>query len=226
MGPPNARTEPCAHGGSGRGPARAGAFRRPRGDRRALSSEGEKLLTPVNSKSGPVFEVMVTHLESEAVELFATYDVPAAPASARSAPGLQGLAGAATLAVIGFVAKGLRGSLVMLALEAAVSKWLGAMGDESGDPVDALGEFANMLLGRLKNRLLLEGLVLQVSTPTTASGNQLRLSMPPGQSRWLVLEGQGWDVQIRLEADFDAEFALEEQSARQPPAEAGEAIFF
>jgi CheY-specific phosphatase CheX len=193
---------------------------------RARSIQEEKSLTAVNESSDPVFEVMVTHVEAEAVELFATYEVPATPAALHSAPGLQGLTEAATLAVIGFVGKGVRGSLVMLALEAAVSKWLAAMGDDSGDPVDALGEFANMLLGRLKNRLLLEGLVLQVSTPTTAAGNQLRISAPSGRSQWLLLEGGDWDVQIRLDADFDADFALQEQSARQAPAEAGEAIFF
>ncbi len=183
-------------------------------------------MSGLHSISGPVFEVMVTHLEAEAVELFATYEVPATPASPSSTPGLHGLTGAATLAVIGFVGKGVRGSLVMLALEASVSKWLAAMGDAGGDPVDALGEFANMLLGRLKNRLLLEGLVLQVSTPTTAAGNQLRLAMPPGESRWLLLAGQGWDVQIRLEADFEADFVLEEHGTRQAPAEAGAAIIF
>jgi CheY-specific phosphatase CheX len=173
----------------------------------------------------PVFQLMVSELEAAAVELFEAYCIPA-----RKSEFARGAGAAApepsNLAVMGFVGEGVRGALIMSASEASVVAWLEAMGETSGDCADVLGEFANMLLGRLKTRLIPVGLPVQVSTPTIASGN-LRLSIPPVLSKWLVLEGEAWQLRIRLDTTFEPHFALRELgSTEAAPAQAGEAIFF
>lgn len=177
------------------------------------------------SVHNPVFELVVKHLEVSAVELFEAYCMPARTVEAprgESVPAAE----PSILAVIGFVGEGARGALIMIAQESAVLAWLRLMGETGGDSADVLGEFANMLLGRLKTRLLPEGLSLQVSTPTTASGN-LRLSAPPAFSKWLVVQGEGWELKVRLDATFERHFALREVAATEAaPAQAGEAIFF
>ena len=168
---------------------------------------------------------MVDHLEEACVELFAAYEIEAALAPA-PVSFLDSDVAPATLAVIGFVGPGVRGSLIMVALESAVRGWLAAMGEPEGDPADVLGEFSNMLLGRLKTRLLPDGLALQVSTPATASGKGIRLSTPLLHSQWVSLAGANWEAKVRLDTTFDANFALERTEEREAPAQAGDAIFF
>lgn len=169
---------------------------------------------------------MVNHLEQASVELFAAYELEAELVEFVPLPRFDEDALPATLAVLGFVGDGVRGSLVMVALESAVRTWLGAMGDADGDPADVLGEFANMLLGRLKTRLLPEGLPLQVSTPATASGKGIRLAGAPEHSEWVSLAGASWQAKVRLDMTFDASFTLRRGEGHEDPAQAGDAIFF
>lgn len=176
------------------------------------------------SLHNPIFQMMVTHLEQAAVELFEAYGIPARTSEVRSGASAL-MAEPSNLAVIGFVGEGVRGALIMTAPESTVLAWLNAMGETSGDCADVLGEFANMLLGRLKTALLPEGVPLQVSTPTTAAGNGLRLSTPPALSRWFALLGESWALKVRIDVTFEPSFALR-ASADVAPAQAGDAIFF
>ena len=114
----------------------------------------------------------------------------------------------------------------MTATEVATRCWLDAMGAVEGDLGDTVGEFCNMLLGRLKGRLLGEGLPILLATPTTALGSGLRLSLPPSQSASLVFEGPGWRLSARLDATFDPGFALQDTRDQDRPAQAGESILF
>jgi CheY-specific phosphatase CheX len=132
-----------------------------------------------------------------------------------------------TVAIIGYVGPGVRGALIMVATENTVASWLTRMGSEGADVGDALGEFSNMLLGRLKTRLLPEGLTIQLATPTIASGSGIRLSIPPNRSTSLVFEESAGNLRLRLDAHFDPDFVLAETSERDAPAaQAGEAILF
>jgi CheY-specific phosphatase CheX len=168
---------------------------------------------------------MVTHLEDVSVELFADYGIPTELGEDTSPPAFDSGDGS-TLAVIGFVGQGLRGALLLVALDSAIAAWLETMGQAEGDAADVLGEFSNMLLGRLKTRLLPEGIALSVSTPTTASGNKLRVSGPSAHAHWLSLEGRNWNARVRLETTFDPDFTHQVTDNHDAPAEAGAAIFF
>jgi CheY-specific phosphatase CheX len=173
-----------------------------------------------------VFEVMLAHLKDVAQELFAAYGFPVRLVEAAAPSILVAPDRHAGMAVIGFVGTGVRGALVMVALESAIRAWLAAAGESGSDPADALGEFSNMLLGRLKSRLLGEGLTLQLATPATAIGTGLKLSTPPPQSAWVALESTNWGVEIRIEAHFSGDFALENGGRHSAPALAGEGILF
>jgi CheY-specific phosphatase CheX len=178
----------------------------------------------VNSTSAignPDFEVMDQHLKDVTSELFAAYHVPIEPCPALA----DGLAPETyCMASIGYAGNGVRGALILAATRAAAEAWTNAAGGLESDLVDTVGEFSNMLLGRLKGRLLREGISITLATPMTIVGAGLRLSMPPGKSSWHFFEGPGWHLGTRLEAAFEPSFQREQTGAK--PAEAGDAILF
>jgi hypothetical protein len=176
----------------------------------------------ISPTSNPDFELMDQHLTDVAFELFAAYDVPIEHCSAIAEDGL----GQETycMASIGYVGHGVKGVLILAATRAAAEAWTSAAGGMESDLVDTVGEFSNMLLGRLKGRLLREGIPISLATPMTVVGAGLRISMPPGKSSWHFFEGAGWHLGTRLDAAFEPGFQREQTHAE--PVEAGDAILF
>jgi len=180
-------------------------------------------LTSRNPPSAAI-DIMANHLTEVTVELFAAYGLSvrvstSSPSSATAPDEQMGVA------MIGYVGERVRGALVMIASETAVARWMEAAGASEGDLGDALGEFSNMLLGRLKGRLLSAGLPILLATPTATLGNGLRLSIPPAESTWQSFDGPGWTVVTRLDATFEPGFAFT-AAVGERPAEAGEGILF
>jgi hypothetical protein len=181
------------------------------------------LVNSISSDSNPDFQLMDQHLTDVALELFAAYDVPIehCPANAEDGLGQETYC----MASIGYVGRGVKGVLMLAATRAAAEAWTSAAGGLESDLVDTVGEFSNMLLGRLKGRLLREGIPISLATPMTVVGAGLRFSaMPPGKSSWHVFEGPGWHLGTRLDAAFEPNFQREQVHAQ--PAEAGDAILF
>ncbi|HYQ45275.1 MAG TPA: chemotaxis protein CheX [Polyangiaceae bacterium] len=176
----------------------------------------------ISPKNHPDFELMDHHLMDVAVELFAAYDVPIEHCLPPSEEGL----GQETycMSSIGYVGNGVKGVLILAATRAAAEAWTSAAGGLECDLVDTVGEFSNMLLGRLKGRLLREGIPISLATPMTVIGDGLRISVAPGVSSWQFFEGPGWHLGTRLDAAFDPDFRREATPAA--PAEAGDAILF
>jgi CheY-specific phosphatase CheX len=133
-------------------------------------------------------------------------------------------------ATIGFVGDKVRGALVMLTTLEAVCYWREKIsGEKSGIEAvsDTIGEFANMLLGRLKYRLLLRGVVVLLATPTTAIGSNLTLPAPAvGASQWLQFDGEAGPLVARVDASFDADFYFGVETPNAPPACAGDMLIF
>lgn len=181
-------------------------------------------MTPIALEA---FATMERHLREATVDLFASYGMPVRPSGLQplGAPAVQDQS---IVTVIGYVGNGVRGALVLIASRATVENWLMALGgaDLTADVCDALGEFANMLLGRLKGRLLPEGFPILLSTPTTTSGGTLRVSRPTAPSALLTFDGPGWTLDVRIDATFDDTFALQARDARETPAEAGDVMLF
>ncbi|HEY0463354.1 MAG TPA: chemotaxis protein CheX [Polyangiaceae bacterium] len=178
-----------------------------------------KSITPAST---PHFELMARHLLEVTIELFAAYDVPI---EHRPELAIEGL-GRDTycMASIGYVGQCVKGLLILAATRAAAEAWTRAAGGLECDLVDAVGEFSNMLLGRLKGRLLREGIPISLATPMTVIGEGLRISKAPGASSWQFYQGPGWRLGTRLDAAFEA--AFERGHTAVVPIEAGEAILF
>jgi CheY-specific phosphatase CheX len=174
------------------------------------------------------FSIMGHYLTEAATELFDSYGMIVHPLpdqipSATGTPTNQSI-----VAVIGYAGEKVRGALVLMATRSAVESWLAALGEnvESTDVFDTVGEFSNMLLGRLKARLSPQGFPILLSTPTTASGDGLRLSKPPGASSWQAFEGSGWRLDVRIDATFEPGFVLQESRQETTAMDAGDTLLF
>jgi CheY-specific phosphatase CheX len=190
----------------------------------AARIDGVLMLASNRPPPDAAFKLIVNQLLRSTVELFAGYGLPV---ELTDDPALAPRGGEGSgLAIISYVGEGVRGSLTLLAHESAARAWMVAAGLVDGDPIDALGEFSNMLICRLKGELSREGFAIQIGTPTTVSGEGLRLSVSPSQSASFAFKGPNWQLRIRLDANFEDGFALPAFCDLQKAAAAGEAIEF
>ncbi len=180
-----------------------------------------------HQNSDNAFELMSSPLSDVTVEMYADYEIAVMPSPVVVPLTNQDIgAEVMGIAVLGYVGEGVRGALTLIALQTTIQGWLSRMGMEGGEPADALGEFSNMLLGRLKSRLLTEGIPIQLATPTIAVGRGLHLSPAHAHSTSLGFESSSGHLRLRLDANFDAEFAFEKPTHADAPAEAGDAFIF
>jgi chemotaxis protein CheX len=170
------------------------------------------------------FGLIHRHLSAAIIEVFRDYQVEACRGKhGSSAP----TTGNVVVTVIGFAGDKMRGSLVLKASVASVDCWRAPLGavDSTTDTRDILGELANMVLGRLKGKLLPEGLLILMSTPTTACGHEVLLARAVGPEERLVFCGDGWLLSARVDAEFDDDFGLQEAPAAVA-AQAGDIMIF
>jgi CheY-specific phosphatase CheX len=178
-----------------------------------------------NEVTEAFFCKMQEHLATSTRELFAGYgifvgDIPYEP----DRPSQVDSQVAST---IGFAGEKLRGAIVMTTSSNTVRDWQSTIQETTAGVCDALGEFSNMLLGRLKGHLRGEGVTILISTPTTASGRELVLASAQGRaSTWLRFEGSGWRLDVRLDVSFDSGFEVEASDGSQLAADAGEMLLF
>ena len=121
-------------------------------------------MTPENLA---VFDEVV---RSSAVELFEHYGLPALPAGEPETPQAR-KAEVAFAAVIGFAGEDARGNLTLAVGEQVLSQTAPEAKEN-----DWIGELSNQFLGRVKNKLLRYGMVIEVTPPLVVSGKSVRLS--------------------------------------------------
>jgi len=175
------------------------------------------------------FAELQKYVVKASLDLFEGYGLPVEHVT--GAPSAE-LEGPVVMAVIGYAATTIRGALLLLTSRAVVAALQPAeLRDEPPTEAllrDVLGEFCNMLIGRLKNRLVSRGVAPLLATPTTIFGEHLKLPQPTsGISAWQRFVSPAGDIHVRLDATFEVEFALadEEASAVQLPAE-GDTVLF
>jgi hypothetical protein len=162
------------------------------------------------TEQAQAFTQFQEYLVKGGLDLFAGYGLPVEHSMGASAVAIQG---PSVMAVIGYAAQTFRGALLLLTSRAVVAE-LEPKEIRSGPPTEAvlrgiLGEFCNMLVGRIKNRLVAHELLPLVSTPTTIFGDDLQLPAPmSGMSAWHRFASPAGDVFVRLDATFESEFAL------------------
>lgn len=125
------------------------------------------------------------------------------------------------VAILGYTGNTIQGSLVLQATRTAVAGLVPAeMRDiaQGCDDLlrDHLGELANQLLGRVKNCLLEQGVVVAMATPTTAVGRDLSFGSCSGDvSPEFAISWVGGRLLVRLDATIsdDPVFATEDISS-------------
>jgi CheY-specific phosphatase CheX len=178
-----------------------------------------------NETTEAFFCKMREHLVASTGELFAGYGIVVgeAPYEADRPSQLD----AHVASTIGFAGEKLRGAIVMTTSASTVREWQNAIQETTASVCDALGEFSNMLLGRLKGHLRGEGVTILLSTPTTASGRELVLASAQGMaSTWLRFEGSGWRLDVRLDVSFDPGFEVEASDSSLRTVDAGDLLLF
>ena len=139
--------------------------------------------------------------------VFAATGVSCIHSGTAEAPFLQ--AGVMIASSIGFASEELRGSLVVLA-PAAIARAL-APDEPPTDTVacDVVGEFANMIVGRIKTRLLRLDVKVLIGTPTSAIAERIsipsRSNAPEGGWHSFVIAG-GYALHVRVDALADPAF--------------------
>jgi CheY-specific phosphatase CheX len=183
-----------------------------------------------NKRAMEAFAVVQEHLVVATTELFEAYGVTlehvATCAELTPHPEHERL----VMAVIGFAGETLRGAIVLLTPTSKVQEWETGSWDGNASMEalhDTVGEFVNMLLGRLKILLLSKGVSFLLTTPAAASGTHLQIPVPSGGlSAWHRFEGTAGRIDVRIDAAFDAGFAFGPRTSKEPPASAGDMMMF
>jgi CheY-specific phosphatase CheX len=187
-------------------------------------------MTDASTVSAEAHAVMQQQLVTATVELFAAYGMTVEPVS--EGPDLVPRTDVerVVMAVIGYAGETLRGAIVLLAGKQDVRRWQTGL-DEADASIEAIhdtvGEFANMLLGRLKTALLKMGVSFFLTTPTTASGVGVRIPVPHGgMSSWQHFQGAAGRIEVRLDVVFDPSFCFRTTVSNELPATAGDMMLF
>ncbi len=115
------------------------------------------------------------------------------------------------VAILGYTGQAMQGALVLHAPRSAVVSLvpveLRELAEQSDDLLrDQLGELANQLLGRVKNSMLGKGVVLSMSTPTTAVGRDIRFgSSSSDVTPEYAISWAGGSLLVRLDATVSEE---------------------
>ena len=125
------------------------------------------------------------------------------------------------VAILGYTGQVMQGALVLHATRSAVAELVPAEMREMAQGCDdllrdQLGELANQLLGRVKNSMLGMGVVLSMSTPTTAVGRDIRFGSSSGDvSPEYAISWAGGSLLVRLDATIsdDPVFVTEDVSS-------------
>lgn len=107
-------------------------------------------------------------LSDSCIRLFEAYGVTLVADPPGGAAELDDLS---MVGVIGFTSNQMRGTMVLAATDAPLT----ASNRVMAPARDWIAELSNQLLGRFKNRLIPFGVELQMSTPLSLRGSQLRL---------------------------------------------------
>ena len=90
---------------------------------------------------------------------------------------------------------------------------------------DWIGELSNQLAGRLKNKLCMYGLNLNLSTPTTVRGNQLHISSSALESFIVSATLPDGDAIVQLSLNIEPSLELHEQEAEGTSEEGSLELF-
>lgn len=129
------------------------------------------------------------------------------------------------VAVIGYASNDMRGGLA-IGISGALAR---ATMPTANVPVyDWVGELANQILGRVRNRLLDYKVDIQIATPVVLHGLGVHVAPPGGQSQATIQYFTAGDetVQILTETRFEDGYEFPEPAAESSVMDEGEMLFF
>jgi CheY-specific phosphatase CheX len=192
-----------------------------------MTEETRSELMDTLTRRATYFAEIEVHVVTGVRDLFDAYGM-----SVRHAPGgVAEMVGPSVMAVIGYASDRVRGALLLLTSPAVVTALQSPEVARAVMPEDVLrdvlGEFANMLLGRVKNQLIRRGLSPFLSTPTTVCGADLKLPAPrSGISAWHTFSTPSDAIFVRFDATFEPEFVLEPAQEATGMLAEGEMVMF
>lgn len=134
--------------------------------------------------------------------------------------------------VLGFSGDLMKGSLVISCKKVLLEKSHPnlAMDMPVGEPevLDWVGELANQLLGRLKNKIATTGVKFSMSTPTTMCGKSMQVTIPKdGYALQQLYQGPHGDfvVHVLTVVDASVNFDATSNNKSQVAAEGGAILF-
>ena len=193
-----------------------------------MTDDTKGLLMNTLTKRAADFAEMEAYVVASVCDLFDSYGMSVEHESGGDAE----LAGPSVMAVIGYASDKVRGALLLLTSPAVVTALrppeVVARAVAPEDVLrDVLGEFANMLLGRVKNQLVRRALSPFLSTPTTVFGADLKLPAPTsGISAWHTFSTPSDAIFVRFDATFEPGFVLEAMEGAVDMIAEGEMVMF
>lgn len=133
--------------------------------------------------------------------------------------------------VLGYSGDLMKGSLVISCHKKLLEKSHPniAMEMPVGEPeiLDWIGEIANQMLGRIKNKVASAGVKFSMSTPTTVCGRSMQVTIPKdGCAMKQLYQGPHGDLVIHLLAVIDSSVSFDSaQNSNQVAAEGGAILF-
>jgi len=167
------------------------------------------------------FEQIQAYLVESARALFDAYGLQITHVQDGAAMPTQ--PGQCIAGVLGYTSPNLRGCVIVAASGDVFAHAL-PPGVAHGPSLEAClrdlaGEFANMLLGAVKGKLIADGVVLQLACPITAIGSAMSLPTPAGgTSTWHTFSSPFGSLHIRFDAQFDRDFGFSEALAESQSA--------
>lgn len=156
------------------------------------------------------YPTFIALLTTATQELFSLHGLSVTPAKARGAPE----SGAHILGTIGFGGGDMKGALAILADETlwrAIAPVEVAATDRM--LADMVGEFANMLLGRVRNAVLPLGAEVASAIPSVVYGTNLAFHRAPvARPDWQVFRSDAGPIFVRLVVAFRRDFEFCEAS--------------
>lgn len=135
--------------------------------------------------------------EAACMELFTAYDVAIARADDASLPP----ADSTLTGIVGFTGAGITGMVLIASSEAP----LRASNPASGALRDWVAELTNQLAGRLKHKLLAEGIEVYITTPIVLRATRIE-PLPRRELAPRVLQGAGGLISLWCEVEVSDDF--------------------
>lgn len=173
---------------------------------------------------GETFTTMTRCVREATIEVFESYGMTVRPSDFDS--DTAGAEEAPVRVAVGYRGDGVRGSLVLVAPQPAVKHWaVAASVDDTIHAREIVAEFTNMISGRWKGRLLVEGFPILLWMPATC-GASTHLIDAQRSFSVLKFDGTCGRFAVRLDATFEKTFALRPHAAPEKAPTVGDVLFF